>query len=80
MTAQDIRKMIADFSNEHGIETPLPETMEVDPETYANVCQAIFDQKAPQDLATSQRVITIGIGKHNGIFFKGVEIILKRQE
>ncbi len=54
-------------------------TYEVDHETFANVCQAIFDMKAPKG-ATSQRIIQIAIGKNNGIMFKGVEIILKKEK
>lgn len=75
MTAQELYiKMLS--------ELPFPsgdlDFYEVDHETFANVCQDIFDHKAPQP-ATSQRVITIGIGKNNGIYFKGIEIILKRE-
>jgi len=61
------------------VEKPFPETMEVDAETFANICQEIFNKKAPQP-ATTTRVIQISIGKNNGIFFKGVEIILKQEK
>jgi hypothetical protein len=49
-----------------------PQAYEVDHETYANVCQYTFHKKND-----GEPIIFIAIGKHGGILFKGVELLLK---
>lgn len=64
-----------------------PRTYDVDHETYANVCQSVFnslhekqmywdvveDGQQKPDIGT----VLVCLGEHNGIMFKGVELILR---
>lgn len=61
------------------IETPLPSKYEVDADTYAQCCQAIFINKGMKFYDGHKGVIILNIvvGPNNGIMFKGVELILK---
>ncbi len=52
-------------------------TLEVDHETFANVCQFYFTSKSNGQYPV-QHIITISLGKNNGLMFKGVELILKK--
>lgn len=49
-----------------------PETYNVDAETYGNVCHSIFTSRPFTDPD-----VVIRLGRHNGIMFKNVELILK---
>lgn len=55
-----------------------PWRYEVDHETYANVCQDLFDRKLMQ--ADDQGLVIIALGGNGGIMFKNVELILKRSK
>lgn len=73
MQAYKLKQMLAD---KFGIEGSYPLMLEVDHETYANVCQEIFNKRGyfnPIDLPQFPR---IALGPHNGIMFNGVELIL----
>lgn len=75
MTANEL---IDKFNNEFGLST-WPETYEVDANTYANVCQLIFESKLDYDDYMSidkYRVVNISLGKHGGIIYRNVELIL----
>lgn len=78
MTTDEFR---AKLNKEYGIKHPWPEMLEVDHETYANVCQTIFNkyaEKAPVSLLGLGSIVTLAIGpKKGGIMFHGVELILK---
>jgi len=83
MTAQELRDH---FNRVYGIEHPWPKTYEVDAETYANCCQAVFDwfieHKEIHRLASNEErgnyyMIHLPIGLNGGLKFKGVELILK---
>ena len=50
-----------------------PKTYGVDHETYANVCQFVFNKKLE---AESGPWIPIAVGVNGGILFKNVELIL----
>ena len=43
MTAQELRQYINDIINIRGVEAKLTDHLVVDPVTYANICQHIFD-------------------------------------
>lgn len=57
----------------------LPETYEVDAETYANVCQYIFNNMPlSMGIGPNYEVLAIPVGnQRRGIMFKGVELFLK---
>lgn len=88
MTSNELRKLFNDkFGNEKW-----PKTYEVDHETYANICQDIFDHHVQsktmfwdsvenaKDITDFQVIgIFLGLTK-NGIMFKNVELILKSRE
>jgi hypothetical protein len=77
MTAQEL---IQKLNKEYGIESRWPTFLEVDGETYANICQFIFDDKLKRvPYICKTVIIPIAIGETGGIFFKGMEIILKRK-
>lgn len=68
------------FNNTFGIGS-WPKTYDVDHETYANVCQTLFEWKAERvfvnNIKDDMKWIEISIGANNGIMFKNVELILK---
>ena len=87
MTTSELRRL---FNNEFGLQE-WPLTYEVDHETYANVCQSIFEhQTESNSLYWSSiedgekkpdiHVIGVSIGLANGIMFKNVELILKKRD
>ncbi len=78
MTAQELMKTINEYISVAGIENPLPDHLDVDAVTYANICQYVFDNHQEATI-TSKFVkhIEIAIGMNNGIMFKGIELILK---
>jgi hypothetical protein len=60
-----------------------PVTLEVDHETYANVCQsvlnwAVADRNKYFNWEGLEDRVSVAIGKHNGIMFKNVELILRK--
>lgn len=72
--------MLIGFLNEKFGLNKWPKTFEVDHETYANCCQAVFDNL----VATTTIKIGdppyyyIALGLNNGLMFKSVELILKK--
>ena len=50
-----------------------PRTYEVDPETYANVCQHYFDNF---HIMGQPRFVSVALGPNGGILFHSVELIL----
>ena len=52
-----------------------PEDLDVDHETYANICQYIFDKK----VSNPNSALVVHLGKRNGIMFKNVELLIKRE-
>ena len=57
--------------------TPLknwPTIFEVDPETYGFVCQEILETSNRSRYGT----VSVSVGINGGIMFKGVELILRR--
>lgn len=55
----------------------VPSTFEVDAETYLNVVQYIFKEKAT--FQGTQNLVTVALGKNNCIMYKGIELILKSE-
>ena len=87
MTAEELRDH---FNNNFNI-NEWPSKYEVDHETYANVCQFMFEHKSKISgmywdtvengvQKANTEVIAIVIGTNNkGILFKGVELVLKEK-
>lgn len=87
MTADQLRRKL---NEEFGLKK-WPLSYEVDPITYANCCQAIFefqfDQEelywdaVPIDENSTARVLSIAVGKQNkGLMFKNVELVLVKSK
>lgn len=83
MTADELKGF---FNDKYGIDKKWPHSYEVDHETYANVCQAIFNFKfeeqelwEPTDSEQKSAIeyLPIAVGPSKGIMFHGVELILK---
>lgn len=66
------------LNKEYGIENPWPAKLEVDADTYAQVCQAIFDHVV-NNYHLSGPFYEIALGPNKGIMFKNVELILKER-
>lgn len=70
MTPNELRNY---FNNTYGMNESWPKQFKVDADTYAQVCQEIFnlvvDHHGP--------FIEIALGPNNGIMFKNVELILE---
>jgi len=76
MTANELREFFYDrFSLGEW-----PDQYEVSPETYANVCQTIFEHESTELVLFSKDLIrvVISLGPNHGIMFKNVELILKK--
>ena len=71
MTAIELR----DYFNDNFGLGHWPDIYEVDHNTFANVCSFVFKRH----LEMPQR-IDIALGKNGGIFFKGVEVLLKENK
>lgn len=70
MTANELKKY---FNNTYNtLDKEWPKTFEVDAETYANCCQAVFDHI---NETLNERVF-LGV-ENNGLMFKNVELIYK---
>lgn len=73
MTASELA---TELSDKFGM-SKWPDHYEVDAETYANVCQHVFDGLVVDgNFGTFKRVKGLSLGQNNGIMFKNVEIIL----
>lgn len=73
MTSGELRNIFNEF--ELG---KWPKTYEVDHETYANVCQEVFNSHFLNEVEYYKgRSIRISLGSNNGIMFKDIELILK---
>ena len=66
-------ELIRQFNNNYGMHNGWPKTYEVDHETYANCCQAVFKRNV------NRRWIQVAIGKSNGLMFRDVELILEKR-
>ena len=73
MTADELAHL---FNTEFGLHDQWPRSYKVDGDTYANVCQRIFEYAIKTG---PYREITIFIGPNNGIIFKNVELILTHE-
>ncbi len=76
MTAQELRNH---FLVSFDISNKWPTTFEVDAETYANVCQEIFNNKKSyeKEYYSDGWFARIAFGNNNGIMFKNIELIYK---
>ena len=81
MTASEL---MSHFNRIYGMDKR-PQTYEVDSDTYANCCQFLLDRAEIDNESTvlrtgigdlSRRMLYVGI--HNGLMFKGVELILQK--
>jgi len=84
MTIEQLRRML---NTNYGIDTKWPNKLVVDHETYASVCQHIFEHydddsvlfwDSIKDGEREPDILTIQVmlGPNRGILFKGVELIL----
>lgn len=71
MTPNELRNY---FNTKYGMNEPWPDKFKVDADTYAQVCQEIFNHVVD---GIDRPFITIAIGPNNGIMFKNVELILE---
>lgn len=69
MTANELRKQ---FNDTYGLRE-WPKTFKVTPETYAHVCNDIFQIKNKHN-HSNLNIIEIAVGSHGGIMFKNVEL------
>jgi hypothetical protein len=75
--------MLIGFLNEKFGLSEWPRTFEVDHETYANCCQAIFDWHIKNHIyilhpGVGYELSLLKVGLNNGLMFKNVELILKK--
>lgn len=79
MTASELKSLLQE---RFGIQDNWPPTFVVDAETYANICQSIFDTKiimeGLHEIRGGLAEIPIIVGPvKNGIMFKNVELIIR---
>lgn len=90
MTTDELHRF---FNDKFGTYKSWPSKYEVDHETYANVCQTVFDHLFEQEKevwetmeneeqqlerALDGTTLPVAVGSSKGILFKNVELILKR--
>lgn len=73
MTAEEL---IRYFNEAYGIK-PWPRTYGVDPTTYANVCQYVFDKIQTATRKEGIIFIELAVGPNRGIMLKNVEIVIE---
>lgn len=75
MTAEELKIQL---NNVYGITKEWPDHLEVSADTYANVCQHVFDRGQEKDFTDRKDIkrFTLSFGVNNGLMFKGVELIL----
>ncbi len=71
MTSSELRTL---FNESFGL-GEWPEIYKVDTETYAYICNDIFQHKNEHN-HRHINFITIAVGSHGGIMFKNVELII----
>ena len=80
-------ELIHHFNSIFGNNGPWPLTYEVDLETYANVCDGIFQRKLRSKVGKidfegytldNTAFLDIGVGPHAGIKLRNIELIIKR--
>lgn len=83
-TVEELRKY---FNDNYGIEKEWPKQFEVSAELYGRVCQAVLNKAQMNNVEKIFRkgfgdlgIVEVVIGEHNGILYKGVELILKEKE
>jgi hypothetical protein len=74
MTANELRIHLNDT---YGVEREWPHSIEVDAETYANCCQAVFNHV--NENLFSGNIVSLGV-ENNGLMFKNVELIYRPKE
>ena len=76
MTANELIQ----FFNDRFILGEWPDQYEVDYETYANVCQTVFEHESTEILYFGKEGsgVAVSLGPNHGIMFKNVELILKK--
>jgi len=68
------------FNDSYALSKLWPKSFEVDAETYANCCNAVFDWTSKSTTAvqiSQNQYIRVCIGPNKGLMFKNVELILK---
>lgn len=76
MTTIEFRK---ELNEKYGLDKEWPRHLEVDNDTYANICQSIFDYNSENEEYRNDLTIkrmTLSFGINNGILYKGIELIL----
>lgn len=77
MTVEELTKF---FNDTWGL-TRWPPNWEVDAETYANVCQEVFNRASKYlQVLDDNYIINVVVGPNHGIMFKNVELILKHDK
>lgn len=77
-----VEEFIQYLNSTYGPDKEWPDTFEVSPELYGRCCQYVFDAKVKSGISSAsyREVHIISVGEHNGLMFKGVELIIKREE
>jgi len=71
MTSDELTQYLV---NTYGMTRKWPTRLEVDSETFSNICKEKFDDTT---LEKGLKVASIIVGPYKGIMFKGIELILK---
>ena len=72
MTAAQLREL---FNRSFNL-NKWPKTFEVDAHTYACVCQEVLRRAPTMTNIGDVNIVKVSTGKHGGIMFKNVELIL----
>lgn len=70
-------ELLHDWHETFGPETKWPNAVVVDQETYAQMCQLVFNQSNILTI-NNVRTVTLSVGPHRGLMFKNVELLLLR--
>jgi hypothetical protein len=88
MTVEELRRSLQD---QYGLHTKWPDRLHVDADTFAHVCESIFNravENTDPDCGVNCNlkvggyyiIDNLALGPHRGIMYKDVEISLRKSE
>jgi hypothetical protein len=75
-----VDELAAHINSTFGYQSPVPDTLVVDHDTYANVCWYVVNYIRDKSDTDRVQYPFVSFGRHGGIFFKNIELILKENE
>lgn len=72
-----VQELIAELNRKFPMTESWPENYEVDAETYANCCDAVFKRAEVAEVYGKAGTYLIKLGPNRGLMLKGIELRMK---